>query len=123
MLYDPNGNLVAIAAGNAADGRNSVIDFTVPDGDAGQWVIEIAPSPNTPQPTQGEYGLLVTGATGSLSPYTVTSTTPPPGALVQPPSTITVTFNEPVFVPSLTAGELEVNGVPATRSPTSTATR
>ncbi len=114
LLFDPNGNLVAVAAGNGADGRNSVIDFTVPDGDAGQWVIEVTPSPNTPQPTQGEYGLLVTGATGSLSPYVVTSTTPPPGALVQPPSAITVSFNDPVYVPSLTAGELEVNGVPAT---------
>ena len=32
---------------------------------------------------------------------------------MQPPSTITVTFNDPVYLPSLTAGELEVNGVPA----------
>ena len=64
LLYDPNGNLVAVAAGNASDGRNSVIDFTVPDGDAGKWTIEVTPSPNTPTPTQGEYGLLVTGATG-----------------------------------------------------------
>ena len=48
LLFDENGNLVAIAAGNAPDGRNSVIDFTVPDGDAGTWTIEVAPSPNTP---------------------------------------------------------------------------
>ena len=41
LLYDPNGNLVAVAAGNASDGRNSVIDFTVPDGDAGKWIIEV----------------------------------------------------------------------------------
>ena len=32
LLFDANGNLVAIAAGNAPDGRNSVIDFTVPAG-------------------------------------------------------------------------------------------
>ena len=31
LFYDPNGNLVAVAAGNASDGRNSVIDFTVPE--------------------------------------------------------------------------------------------
>ena len=74
LLYDPNGNLVAVAAGNASDGRNSVIDFTVPGGDAGKWTIEVTPSPNTPLPTQGEYGLLVTGATGALSPFVVTST-------------------------------------------------
>ena len=76
LLYDPNGNLVAVAAGNASDGRNSVIEFTVPDGDAGNWTIEVTSSPNTPLPTQGEYGLLVTGATGALSPFDVTSTTP-----------------------------------------------
>ena len=51
LLYDPNGNLVAVAAGNASDGRNSVIDFTVPDGDAGTWTIEVTASPNTPPPT------------------------------------------------------------------------
>ena len=114
LLYDPNGNLVAIAAGNASDGRNSVIDFTVPDGDAGTWTIEVAPSPNTPTPTYGEYGLLATGATGALSPFVVTGTTPAAGALVQPPTDIIVTFNDPVYGLSLTPGELEVNGVAAT---------
>ena len=97
LLYDPNGNLVAIAAGNASDGRNSVIDFTVPDGDAGKWTIEVTPSPNTPMPTQGEYGLLVTGATGALSPFVVTSTIPADGALVQPPTDYIVTFSQPVL--------------------------
>ena len=53
LLYDPNGNLVAVAAGNASDGRNSVIDFTVPDGDAGKWTIEVTPSPNTPHADSG----------------------------------------------------------------------
>ena len=114
LLYDPNGNLVAVAAGNAPDGRNSVIDFTVPAGDAGKWTIEVTPSPNTPLPTSGEYGLLVTGATGALSPFVVTATTPAPGALVQPPTDIIVSFNDPVNGTSLTPGELEVNGVAAT---------
>ncbi|MGZ3300197.1 MAG: pre-peptidase C-terminal domain-containing protein, partial [Isosphaeraceae bacterium] len=114
LLYDPNGNLVAIANGNAADGRNSVIDFTVPDNDAGKWTIEVTASPDTPTLTAGEYGLLVTGATGTLSPFEVSSTVPATNALLQPPTTITVTFNDPVLIASLTPGELEVNGVPAT---------
>ena len=97
LLYDPNGNLVAIATGNAADGRNSVIDFTVPEGDAGKWTIEVTPSPNTAKPTQGEYGLLVTGATGALAPFIVTSTIPADGALVQPPTDYIVTFSQPVL--------------------------
>ena len=32
LLYDNNGNLVAIASGNAPDGLSSIIDFTVPTG-------------------------------------------------------------------------------------------
>ncbi len=110
LLFDANGNLVAIAAGNAPDGRNSVIDFTVPSGDAGTWTIAIT----SPDGTSGEYGLLATGATGALSPFYVTGTTPASGALVQPPTDITVTFNDPVDAESLTPGELEVNGVSAT---------
>jgi hypothetical protein len=110
LLFDPNGNLVAIAAGNAPDGRNSVIDFTVPSGDAGTWTIAVT----SPDGTSGEYGLLATGATGALSPFYVSGTTPASGALVQPPSNITVTFNDPVDALSLTPGELEVNGVSAT---------
>lgn len=43
FLYDPNGNLVAVAAGNGTDGLSSVIDFTVPEGDSGEWQIQVAP--------------------------------------------------------------------------------
>jgi len=110
LLFDANGNLVAIADGNAPDGRNSVIDFTVPGGDAGSWTIEVTSADGS----TGDYGLYVTGATGGLSPLFVTGTTPPSGALVQPPTTITITFNQPVYGPSLSPGELTVNGVSAT---------
>jgi Legume lectin domain/SdrD B-like domain/Bacterial pre-peptidase C-terminal domain/Bacterial Ig-like domain len=113
LLYDPNGNLVAVAAGNAADGRNSVIDFTVPQGDAGAWVIEVTASPNTDVPSQGEYGLLVTGATGAVASFVVTSTNPPDGALIKPPTDYIATFSKPILATSLTAGELTINGVPA----------
>jgi protocatechuate 3,4-dioxygenase beta subunit/methionine-rich copper-binding protein CopC len=113
LLYDPNGNLVAIANGNASDGRNSVIDFTVPGGDAGTWTIEVTPSPSTLSPTSGEYGLLATGATGALTPMAVTGTTPADGSLIQPPTDYIVTFNHSVLGTSLTPGELTVNGVPA----------
>jgi hypothetical protein len=50
LLYDPNGNLVAVAAGNAMDGSSSIIDFTIPSGDAGNWTTEVAGSPNAPNP-------------------------------------------------------------------------
>jgi methionine-rich copper-binding protein CopC/protocatechuate 3,4-dioxygenase beta subunit len=113
LLYDPNGNLVAIANGNASDGRNSLIDFTVPDGDAGKWTIEVTASPSTPTPTSGEYGLLATGATGAVSPFAVTSTNPATGALIQPPTDYIATFSQTVLASSLTPGELTINGVPA----------
>lgn len=113
LLHDQNGNLVAIASGNAADGRNSVIDFTVPVGGGGTWTIEVTASPNTPQATQGEYGLHASGATGALSAMAVTSTTPAAGALVQPPTSYTVVFDHPVYLPSATTGALTINGVPA----------
>jgi hypothetical protein len=113
LLYDQNGNLVAIANGNASDGRNSVIDFTVPDGGTGTWKIEVTASPSTAQPTTGEYGLLATGATGALSSLQVTSTNPPDGALLQPPTNYVVTFNHTILATSLTPGELTINGVPA----------
>jgi len=110
LLFDANGNLVAIAAGNASDGRNSVIDFTVPSGDAGSWTIAVT----SPDGSTGYYGLHVSGATGALSPVFATSTNPATGALVQPPTTFTITFNQPVYGPSLTPGELTINGVSAT---------
>ncbi|HKM53703.1 MAG TPA: SdrD B-like domain-containing protein, partial [Isosphaeraceae bacterium] len=113
-LFDNNGNLVATAAGNAADGRNAVIDYSVPAAASGKWVIEVEPSQQNVTLTSGEYGLLVTGATGGLSSFVVAGTTPAPLANLQPPSTITVTFNEPINLTSLSAGELKVNNVAAT---------
>ena len=44
LLYDPNGNLVAIANGNGANGSDSVIDFTIPDGDGGAWTAQVTGS-------------------------------------------------------------------------------
>ena len=80
LLYDPNGNLVAVAAGNAADGRNSVIDFTVPDGDAGTWTIEVTPSPNTDASDPGRVRPAGHRAPPEpLSTFVVTSTTPADG--------------------------------------------
>jgi hypothetical protein len=81
LLYDANGNLVAVAAGNASDGRNSVLDFTVPDGDAGAWTVEITASPNTPSPSTGEYVLAVTGDTGT-PPAAFTPSAPNPPCTV-----------------------------------------
>src|SRR5262249_54802837 len=110
---DPNGNLVASADGNGADGRNSMITFPVPSGKGGRYTIQVTPSSHTAKPTQGEYGLLVSGATAATR-LSVTSTVPADGALLPPPTDYIVTFNHSLYPPSLTAGELTINGVAAT---------
>lgn len=67
LLYDPNGNLVAIANGNYSNGLWSVIDFTVPSGDSGNWIAEVVNSPSVSDPTMDlfRYDLEITGATGT----------------------------------------------------------
>ena len=44
-LYTENQTLVAIASTNAPDGLGSIIDFTIPIGDAGTWFAEVTVSP------------------------------------------------------------------------------
>src|SRR5262249_21636762 len=48
-LFDSSGNLVA--SGDAT------LSYHVPHGAAGTYYLEVLPSPNTPQPTSGEYTL------------------------------------------------------------------
>jgi hypothetical protein len=83
LLYDPNGNLVAVAAGNAPDGSSSVIDFTVPGGDAGAWSAEVAGSSGAPNPNTNlfNYDLSIRGDTGvgPINPIPP-STVPEPSA-------------------------------------------
>jgi hypothetical protein len=73
LLYDANGNLVAIADGNAPDGNSSIIDYTVPSGDAGNWTAGVTDTTGDSLP----YDLQISGATGlgSISPI------PEPGTL------------------------------------------
>ena len=112
-LYNSSGKLIAYAEGNTGNSRNAKITYKVPAGAAGTYYIEVSQANNTATPTVGEYGLSVTGATGALPAMTVASTTPAAGALVQPPSTYTVVFSEPVYAPSLTDNEFTINGVVA----------
>jgi pre-peptidase len=58
-LYDGNGNLVASATGNAADGRNDAIQWTALSS-GGYRVQILAPATGSP----GEYTIAVQGATG-----------------------------------------------------------
>jgi PEP-CTERM motif len=64
LLFDANGNLVAIAAGNGGDGLSSIIDFTVPSGDAGEWKIQVVPDSLLPTPQPYPYDLAIQGFSG-----------------------------------------------------------
>jgi hypothetical protein len=61
-LYDPSGNLIAFDEAQDSSDRTVAIHFQVPGNGRRQYTIRVAPSPLTPQPTQGEYALLVSGS-------------------------------------------------------------
>ncbi len=79
LLYDNNGNLVAVASGNGSDGLSSVIDFTVPGGDAGNWTAEVS----TYIPDFYRYDLLIQGDTGAgpVNPLAPPPVAPEPSSL------------------------------------------
>jgi len=109
-LYDAADNLVASAMGNAADGRNDVIAWTALS--TGSYRVQVAPA--TPG-SFGEYGLSVQGATGGPSPLTVVSSTPAAGAkLHRAPTSIIVVLDHAVRLDSVAAGDLVIDGQPAT---------
>ena len=58
-LYDPSGSLVAFDEARDSGHRTVTIHFQVPRDGQGWYTIRVAPSPLTPQPTEGEYALVV----------------------------------------------------------------
>src|SRR5262249_43315315 len=60
-LNDPRGNLVAFGEAQDSGDRTVTIHFQVPGNGQRPYTIRVAPSPSTPQPTQGEYALIVSG--------------------------------------------------------------
>ena len=114
LLYDNNGNLVAVAAGNASDGRNSVIDFTIPDGDSGSGRSRSRRRRTHRCPPRANTACWSPERPERCRPSWSRAPRPRPVYSSSRPRTIIVTFNEPVFGLSLTPGELEVNGVSAT---------
>ena len=109
-LYDASGNLVATATGNAADGRNDVIDFTALT--SGSYRVQIEGTTNT---SAGEYTIAIQGATGAATPFTVTSTNPAAGSdLGAQVSTMVVRLSDSVYLPSVTTSDFTIDGVNAT---------
>ena len=76
LLFDPNGNLVAVASGNGGDGYSSLIDFTIPAGDGGEWQIQVSPNSYLPTPQAYAYDLMIQGFSG-LGPVNPTAVPEP----------------------------------------------
>ena len=105
-LYDANGNLIATATGNAADGRNDVIDWTALS--EGSYRVQVVGASAT---NVGEYTISVQGATGGPAPFTVTSTNPAAGSdLGFQVSTMTVSLSSSVLVSSVSTSDFSIDG-------------
>ena len=110
-LFDENGVSVATDDNSAADGRNALLNYTVPGGSSGTYRILVDSNSNT----AGEYTLSVSGATGGSPAFAVSSTDPADEGLVNAyPGTYRVDFSQPFLVTSLDPGDLLVNGIAAT---------
>lgn len=81
LLYDNNGNLVAIASGNASDGLSSIIDFTIPGGETGNWRAEVS---SVDPSILYNYDLAIQGSTGvgPINPLAPPQVVPEPASLL-----------------------------------------
>jgi RHS repeat-associated protein len=105
-LYAPDDMLVASDDNSGADGRNARIEYTVPTGSAGEYRIEVWPVNDT----KGNYILSISGATGALPEFVVTSTNPVNGApLTAYPANYIVDFSSPVLLSSVDTSDLTIN--------------
>ena len=110
-LYAPDGSLVATDDNGDADGRNVQLSYTVPVGGGGTYRAVVRPVTDT----SGDYTLRIQGATASLAPFAVVTSTPTANAnLKQTPTTYQISFAEPVLATSVDAGDLLINGTAAT---------
>jgi methionine-rich copper-binding protein CopC len=95
-VFDPQGNLLATVTNGS---------FTFTEVSPGPCAIRVYSTDGS----QGEYVLDVSGATGDLPAFDVTSTDPADGALIQPPASITVDFNHNIYLPSVSAADLTID--------------
>ena len=103
-LYDSSGNLVATSTGTGS--------FSYTALTPGSYVVEIDGSSKT---NLGEYTLSVTGDTGGLNPFQVTSTNPAAGSDIgYQVSSLTATFSGSVLLSSISDSDFTIDGNEAT---------
>ncbi|MCH8046641.1 MAG: tandem-95 repeat protein [Planctomycetes bacterium] len=109
-LFDPTGASIAVDDNSAADGRNALLIH--PAELSGLYTVRVSGAAGT----SGEYVLNVSGFSGALRPFVVDSTMPGDGStLTTTPSTYEVHFSDRVNLSTLDAGDLLINGTPATQ--------
>ncbi|HEX8342999.1 MAG TPA: CARDB domain-containing protein, partial [Tepidisphaeraceae bacterium] len=105
------GGAIAVADENAAGAASAgIVNFTVPAD--GEYSITVSGRGNA-----GDYDLRVTGNTGALPPFTLNSADPGyprAGDVVGFRPYIQLRFSHPVLASSVQAGDILINGEPAT---------
>ena len=100
-LYDPAGSLVA------SDATGTLTHTTAMGG---SYTVRVLSEANT----RGEYVLTISGHTGALAPFEVTSSTPADGThFLTAPAVLTIDLSDVVLASSVQATDLMVNGVAA----------
>ncbi|MCH8921556.1 MAG: hypothetical protein IIA67_00230 [Planctomycetes bacterium] len=108
-LYDASDRLVAGDDDSAGDGRNASLTHVA--SESGTYTVRIL----TTGETAGEFVLNVTGQSGSLPAFVVTSIDPADGAFATTdPVAVTVQFSDTLLLSTLDAADLTIGGVPAT---------
>ena len=107
-LYDPSGVLVASDNNGAVDGRNALLNYTIPAGQGGTYRVVV-----NGVASAGAYVLQVSGASTTQLPLQATAVNPVDDAFLTVfPTTYRLTFNQELLLSSLQASDLRVNGTP-----------
>ena len=107
-LRDPAGNVVAADRNGAADGLHALIQYEALE--TGTYTVHVRGEDGA----QGEYALSATGHSGGEALFRVRSTTADTAGAVTDRRSFEVDFSDNVLLGSLGAGDLKVDGVPAT---------
>jgi streptogramin lyase len=102
QLWDANGNLLATSAPGAGLGWTAKY--------SGDYYVSISGANGT----VGDYTLTVQGVNGPLPAFTVTGTNPPANSYNKPFKSITVDFNDTIYLPSLAGAKVTFGGLAAT---------
>lgn len=111
-LIDPSGNVVA-GDSNSLDGRNAIVSYTVPAAAAGTYTIAVS----NENLDAGTYVLLVNGptTTDALGPSVVTTAPFDGQRFAQPPTQLTLTFDEAIDLTTVDTADLTLdNGATVT---------